>query len=400
MDMVFVNSLYVVGVTLGLSLFARVAILSYGRRVPRLSQDSESPDAVLSPAEIAYLVHGDARHAAGVLLVDLAQRDQRVPLQEGTLDACEVEYKRAIDRTFALVEVDQRRSDLKRLHFFDAIIGSFVRDFAKTYLADPMKLKTRIVMLCNPNTRKLLLLSNGISESVLQAQLATRLRDLGLVAQESVRNRAAIAMSLLTLTPILGTSLAIFGVIPEIAGHREVLTFYLVWVAICAPPVLILFCLHKAVRSLNKWQPLAWAATEVPRRQLRAQFLRMLIACSPLVMPALALLFLGVAICLTGFLWGSSGGLVGLTIVTACTLAAMFGWALTFQLLCDTQRLFFKPLPTKRAVAKLEVLRERIGRRSPLSIIGASLASETYDPSLSQLVAMYGPDVAWLLQED
>jgi hypothetical protein len=404
-------NLFLIG---GITLFL-ACLMVFARRLIRtraLTQEQTSLPVVgntacLRPAEIAYLVRdGDMSHTLIVMALDLIQRTVKAPTAEEAprdLAPYEMEMwqrvknqvrswaeKKATDlnplATTNPTEVLKRVNAIKV--FFTLTIGRFLQDVAR----DPKRLKRYFTFA--GIARVVADLTSAGYGAIVEEDLRKGLLARGFLVEEQKRTGGGMLSALLAG----GCLVAMIAAVLLLHTYAEAPVFA-AFIAAASGGVfcgLVLRALLMVPEFVPFYEEISLVLQEVSRSSWQVVVLRTLFRGARLLA------------------WLAFGFTIGIILIVAAlvfafalhadvagSLFALFAltiwWMAFFQLLIDAHGLVMRESKTLRAEAELERTKQDIAHATAIGTLKDVFANPAYDPTFSNLVAVYGVETIWLL---
>lgn len=360
----------------------------------------QTPSRTLAPAELAYLLRdGDMPHTLVVMSVDLIQRQIKAGDPDSTpaLRSYEKQVWTSVKeflKQFAqqkaghLIPMDDLKNPVKWAVRFSALkkfIGENLRSFVADLIQDPRHIK-KYFSLAGVARLALHFYTSSVRIAV-QRELRQELLQEGFLVTEQRRKQFALMIA--ALIPAMVASVLL------IAFALQFQPFALVPVAMVAGLInaIVVRLLIELPGFIPTFDEFAKVAAELHRGGLRLTVVRTILKAARVIIGiaialASALLLLGDT-ALFGFLFQTNPMFVlvaetvlGFSIV-ACAL--------------DYHSLTFRDHASEAGELQMQQRRAEISRLRPLDTYRHVLSDPAYDPTLSQLVAVYGIETLWLL---
>jgi hypothetical protein len=371
----------------------------------------------LSATEVAMLAsRGDDVHLMEVLAVDLMHR-----INKGDEDSVSDEER-------ALLESIKFRLDNPELPRFlspgwrvltlsslDFIFGKSIQKFVGRYILDSDRhVKSmsyaRIAQIADEHAY-----DNAFRD--LKKAVRRRMESRGLIVPEDKLFEMQEKFNKISGRPIMLTSAIILftvfaygmfmigssasGFLATVVGVVTMTLYvglvYVIWVATAAIPAALINALLKAETFIPGWIPLSWAGSEVPLRDMRTKLIRFCVPFAGLIRPFIVSMILIIAGYFVVIAMATPGWLALGPVL--CTFAAITGWIMSFKIRDDIRSIKSLVVPTELGEKRLKDIKRKFSESSPILSLGNSLNKEHYDPAFSQLVAVQGTEILWLLSD-
>lgn len=364
-------------------------------------------EGALRPAELAYLVRdGDMTHTMIVMALDLIQRavksqtatnvgENLAPYEMDIWQRVKSQVRGWAEKkvnevnplaTVNPAEVIRRLNAIKI--FFTTTVGRFLQDVVR----DPKRIKGYFTLA--GILRVVADLTRAGYGAVIEQDMRNALLSRGLIVEESQRTRggtvslvaAGVSFALVIVACLLLQGLTEPGVYATfMTAYGGAFFSAVVLRALLMVPQFVPFyeeiSLVLSEASRSSWQVVA----------LRTVFgLARLIAWSLFALTIL--IILGIAALVFSFAMHAEVGGALLAL-----FAASVWWMTFMQLLIDAHGLIMRENKTLRAERQVEKAKQEIKHATALGTLKDVFANPDYDPTFSNLVAVYGVETIWLL---
>lgn len=361
------------------------------------------PNALIQPAEIAYLIRGgDVTHTLIVLAVDLVQRasktQQDVTFSDG-LSEYEKNMFKIVSRTLKEWAIDKAHSTVlggaknpiqivKRLAFLYNFIRNSLAGLIAELLADPRRIKRYF----SPQGL-LRIIADFTAAGYKQAFHEELRKDLlrrGLLVPERVREKLGQYYFLTAALALIGSGAVALMLVGPNSGVAIV-----TWIT-----TLLCAFYARTILSLRQFIPMydeiAIVAEQIARKSIRLAGIRLLLrSVNGLMWCALVLgmaLLSGIGLLIVKF--ALAGSFPFTAYVFIVFMISHFAIA---DLVFNGFKLLTEECPTPAARAELEKVRKELEHTSPLDAFRSTLSTDSYDPTLSRLLAVYGVELLLIL---
>lgn len=380
-----------------------VAVLGIAaRRVlwRQMRSTGQAPSRALAPAELAYLLRdGDMPHTLVVMSVDLIHRqikagdpDSTPPLRpyEKQVWVSVKEFLKQLAQQKAghLIPMDDIKNPVKWAVRFSALkkfIGETLRSFVSDLIQDPRHIK-KYFSLAGVARLALYFYTSSVRNAV-QRELRQELLQEGFLVSEQRRKQFALVIAAL---------------IPAMVASVFLIAFALPFQPFALVPVSMVAGLINAIAVrlllelpglIPTFDEFAKVAAELHRSGLRLTVVRTILRAGRVIVGILialasVLLLLGDTV-LLGFLFQTNP-------VFLLLAQTVLGFSIVACAL-DYHSLTFRDQASAAGELQVQQRRAEISRVRPLDTYRNVLSDPTYDPTLSQLVALYGIETLWLL---
>lgn len=387
----------------------------------------------LSPFEVAYLSSkGDPVMTAGVVAADLIQQ-----LNKGVILTNSVAEQELVNYVQSELAAQANVAHPDATHWanltrslFACVFGNDIHKFS-FHLAHTRtkELSANLSYLTVCQLAETMALSPEFVAYRSEKIATMKARNLLVAPERTERFRSRLQA--LEPRPIYLTTKIIFGVLMGIAGISALFgnvsggligtianvvaaalflplvvgIFYAIWVSMCNLPARFCYAVAKLPPEIFPGsKTLTWALTEVSPNGFRAELFRALNSFSSaqpwlragLTFSALLVMAL-IPTCLIFFFYLSTDWW-HLLPMFLCSAACIASFMLTFRIRDDIKALSV-PVPTELARKKLAQLQLDVSRSSPTLTLARSLNATNHDTGFSQLVALNGLEVLWMLEE-
>ncbi len=397
------------GLTLiAVALFAAIRLILFRQILEgsmSLQPWQQKEPASLKPPELAYLLRaGDMSHTMIVLAVDLIQRSLKSQASDNSGLKLEP-YEDLIwsdVKDFTRHWAQQKIAQVIPLSRPQGFLGWLVGIKAvKTFLTETL-LRTIRELLKDPRHLRKYFSAAGVArlamdlyasgyKDIIESNLKQELLSRGLIVEESRRTTFSSIFSLFAAASLL--SFCGLSLLLPLRYNQLALVALLTMGFLNA-------ALIRAVRFvpslLPAYEEFRQVIFEIERNSFRFSVFRTTfrLANFMLLSLLLALLGMGVLVELT-----ISKLILAVPEVASAGLIASFTCAglLFIQLLLDSHNLRWHEFPTGRALGAVKCAKCKIAARSPIQCLRQVLTDPEYDPTFSEVVAIYGIETLWLL---
>lgn len=385
------------GGLLALLLFSRARL----RRMcstPRIEQGAEK---TLAPCEIAYLLRGgDVTHTLVVMAVDLLQRKLKNTTDDGsTLAPYEQNMWEIVTRSVKEWAMQKTQEtvlagaktpmQISRRVFF---LYNFMRRSLKTVIGDTIQDPRRLKRYFAPSglVRILADFTSAGYRQAFQNELRKDLLARGLLVSEETRLKVGKYFFLVAASGLV-LSLIPFFLLASLPLAQSIISILSALTAAFLARLILSFR-----ELLPLYQELAIVAEKAERSGWRFKLLKTVLNSVNIIF-WLALIFSIFASIGIGF------GFLLITGQTANIQSFMYIFALTityfviFDFAFEGWKLHIEETPTPEAEKQLALLQKTFSNISPLESFRTVLSSDLYDPTFSQLLALYGIETLLVL---
>lgn len=361
----------------------------------------------LRPAEVAYLVRdGDMSHTLLVMALDLLQRTVKAPnSDEAPSDLAPYEtemWKRVKNQVRSWAEKKANEINplattnptevIKRVNaiklFFTRTVGRFLQDVVR----DPRRLKRYFTFA--GIARVVADLTSAGYGAMVEDDLRRGLLARGFLVEEQQRVRGGMLSAAVALVCF------ILMVIAVVAAHSMVEpTVFSAFVAACSGGFLsgiVLRALLMVPQFVPFYEEISLVLSEASRSSWQVTALRALFGGARLLAWIAFGLTIGILFLIAALVFAFAihadvpGSLFTLFAFTVW-------WMALFQLLIDAHALIMRESKTRRAESQLEKTKQEIAHATAIGTLKDVFANPAYDPTFSNLVAVYGVETIWLL---
>ncbi|MFN8656019.1 MAG: hypothetical protein U0105_06745 [Candidatus Obscuribacterales bacterium] len=361
----------------------------------------------LRPAELAYLVRdGDMTHTMIVMALDLIQR--AVKSQTATnvgenLAPYEMEIwqrvksqvrgwaEKKVNEVNPLATVNPAEV-LRRLNaikvFFTTTVGRFLQDVVR----DPKRIKGYFTL--TGILRVVADLTRAGYGAVIEQDMRNALLSRGLIVEESQRTRGgtfSLVAAGVSFVLMIAACLLLQGLTEP--------AVYATFMAACGGAffsAVILRALLMVPQFVPFYEEISLVLSEASRSSWQVVALRTVFGLARLIAWSLfavtILIILGIASLVFSFAMHAEVGGALLAL-----FAASVWWMTFMQLLIDAHGLIMRENKTLRAERQVEKAKQEIKHATALGTLKDVFANPDYDPTFSNLVAVYGVETIWLL---
>lgn len=385
------------GGLLVLFLLVRVKL----RQLCSAGQIEQQGKSKLAPCEIAYLLRGgDITHTLVVLAVDLLQRKLKNTVDDGS-DLAPYEQNMWSIVTRSVKEWAMQKTQetvlkgaktplqISRRVFF---LYNFVRKSLKTVISDTIQDPRKLKRYFAPSglIRILADFSSAGYKQAFQSELRKDLLARGLLVPEVKRVQigryfflVSISGLILSLIPVF-----LFGSLPPVQILVALITSLI--------SALLTRVLLGFRELIPLYQELALVADKAQRSGWRFKLLKIFLNSIKVIFWLVLLASFSVSIAI-GYglllLSGHNADLQSLVLILSLTIT----YFVIFDFAFEGWKLHVEETPTIEAEKQLFLLQKTFAQSSPLESFKSVLSSEQYDPTFSQLLALYGIETLLVL---
>jgi hypothetical protein len=380
-----------------LLLFSRARL----RRMCSAPRIEQSVASMLAPCEIAYLLRGgDVTHTMVVMAVDLLQRKLKntsedeshlAPYEQNMWEIVTRSVKEwAMQKTQETVLAGAKTPlQISRRVFF---LYNFMRKTLKTVIGDTIQDPRRLKRYFAPSglVRILADFTSAGYKQAFQTELRKDLLARGLLVPEETRLRVGkyffqvaisglvlslIPLFLLASLPLAQTIISLLSALAAAFLARLILSFR---------------------ELLPLYQELAIVAEKAERSGWRFKLLKTVLSSVnvifwlALIVSILASIGIGFGLLLIA---GQTANIQSLLYILAMTIT----YFVIFDFAFEGWKLHIEETPTPEAEKQLALLQKTYSQTSPLESFKSVLSSDRYDPTFSQLLALYGIETLLVL---
>ncbi len=365
---------------------------------PRIEQ---SPENMLAPCEIAYLLRGgDVTHTMVVMAVDLLQRKLKnttdddstlAPYEQNMWEIVTRSVKEwAMQKTQETVLAGAKTPlQISRRVFF---LYNFMRKSLKTVIGDTIQDPRRLKRYFAPSglMRILADFTSAGYKQAFQNELRKDLLARGLLVSEETRLKVGKYFFLVATSGLVLSLIPLF-LLASLPITQSIISLLSALAAAFLARLILSFR-----ELLPLYQELAIVAEKVERSGWRFKLLKTVLNSINVVfwLAPIFSIFASIGI---GF------GLLLITGQTANFQSFLYIFAMTityfviFDFVFEGWKLLIEETPTPEAEKQLALLQKTFSHISPLESFRTVLSSDQYDPTFSRLLALYGIETLLVL---
>lgn len=388
-----------------LSLGGLLVLLLFSRH--RLRRMCSSPlieskaDNMLAPCEIAYLLRGgDVTHTMVVMAVDLLQRKLKnttqeefelAPYEQNMWEIVTRSVKEwAMQKTQETVLAGAKTPlQISRRVFF---LYNFMRKTLKTVIGDTIQDPRRLKRYFAPSglVRILADFTSAGYKQAFQTELRKDLLARGLLVSEETRLRVGKYFFLVAISGLVLSLIPLF-LLASVPLAQAIISLLSALAAAFLARLILSFR-----ELLPLYQELAIVAEKAERSGWRFKLLKTvlnsvnIIFWFALIVSILASIGIGFGLLLIA---GQTANIQSLLYIFAMTIT----YFVIFDFAFEGWKLHIEETPTPEAEKQLALLQKTFSHTSPLDSFRAVLSSDKYDPTFSQLLALYGIETLLVL---
>lgn len=358
-------------------------------------------DNMLAPCEIAYLLRGgDVTHTMVVMAVDLLQRKLKNPTQEEfELAPYEQNMWEIVTRSVKEWAVQKTQEtvlagaktpfQISRRVFF---LYNFMRKTLKTVIGDTIQDPRRLKRYFAPSglVRILADFTSAGYKQAFQTELRKDLLARGLLVREETRLRVGKYFFLVATSGLVLSLIPLF-LLASVPLAQAIISLLSALAAAFLARLILSFR-----ELLPLYQELAIVAEKAERSGWRFKLLKTVlnsvnvIFWFALIVSILASIGIGFGFLLIA---GQTANIQSLMYIFAMTIT----YFVIFDFAFEGWKLHIEETPTPEAEKQLALLQKTFSQTSPLDSFRAVLSSDKYDPTFSQLLALYGIETLLVL---